>query len=605
MSKKTLGALVAYLTDSQVAIAMLTHAKVSELSDLYVSVKPETTKFASFYGDSLQNMDILPRPNLPLSLLQIVDSSCFAPGRRLLKQWMSRPLFSAKDIMKRQEGLKCLNSSPELTSKIRKQLKAVGDLEKKLSYIYSLSVEKDPDSADARAIIYDERKMKKSLASISSIIVSLGAANDIFESLNAHSLTAEVIQGLKMDPEDLKTARDVCSKFAAIAAGPDGQMQIPAGFHVDYDEAKNELKEVEKKANAYLKEQQRQIGSEVKYWGSANAIYQLEVPERLTKGLSKRYILSSQRKGFKRYTTDETNELRESYLELQEAVKSRYEGACKAILRDFALHNALWRKLTDRLSILDCLLCLERYSYQQDEDWCVPEVLDQEDAVISIENGRHPILIEMSENGQFIANSIELRDKLLVLTGPNMGGKSTTMRQTGLLVVLAQLGCRVPAQAMRLTPIDGLFTRMGARDGIFDGESTFFVELSETVQILRHATARSLVLIDELGRGTSTHDGCAIALATIKKLAGRSFGIFSTHYHEMIDLIKQTELNDRIQVFRMAVIEPTATQKLTYLYQLERGECSLSHGFSTALSAGIPKAIVDMAQAKAKSILAH
>lgn len=607
LEKMALGALVKYLTDSLVASEMLNHVKVSDLFELYVSVKPETAKFASFYGDSLQNMDILPRPNLPLSLLQILDSSCFPPGRRLLKQWVSRPLFVVGDILKRQDAIKCLNSKPELAGKIRKLLKSVGDLEKKLCYISSLSVEKDPKSADARAIIYDEKKIKKSMTSISSITSSMRHVLEIFNSLlkNRSNISSDKIQSIMINEDELKTATQVCEQFSEIISGNGCEVNIPFGFDSVYDKCKADLANHEKKAKKYLKEEQERLGSDVKFWGNGTAMYQLEVSEKLAKNMSKCYILSSQKKGFKRYNTRETNALRERHLELEEALKAGYEGVCKSILRDFATHNDLWRTLTERLSILDCLLCLERYSFQQDDAWCLPVFVEDHDPIIKIVNGRHPILIEMSEKGQFIPNSIQLRDKLAILTGPNMGGKSTTMRQTGLLVVLAQLGCRVPADEMRLTPIDGLFTRMGARDGIFEGESTFFVELSETVQILRHATDRSLVLIDELGRGTSTHDGCAIALATIKKLAGKCFGIFSTHYHEMISMINCTDLRSKIDVFRMAVIEPSPTQKLTYLYQLEEGECSLSHGFSTALSAGIPQSIVDMAQAKAKLILVN
>lgn len=183
-----------------------------------------------------------------------------------------------------------------------------------------------------------------------------------------------------------------------------------------------------------------------------------------------------------------------------------------------------------------------------------------------------------------------------------MGGKSTVMRQAGLFVILAQVGCKVPAEGMALLSVDRLFSRMGARDNIFEGESTFFVELVETVNILKHATRRSMAIIDELGRGTSTYDGCAIASAVMKhfiKPENAMRIIFTTHYHQLTQYFLSI---DRVRMFHMAMIDPEDDRPLTFLYKIAPGTCPKSHGFNAALSAGIAHEVVEHAKRAAKSI---
>uniref|UniRef100_A0A146L1N3 DNA mismatch repair protein Msh6 n=1 Tax=Lygus hesperus TaxID=30085 RepID=A0A146L1N3_LYGHE len=221
-------------------------------------------------------------------------------------------------------------------------------------------------------------------------------------------------------------------------------------------------------------------------------------------------------------------------------------------------------------------------------------------------NGKFPCVTSEED---FIPNDTKLGENggasLLLLTGPNMGGKSTLMRQLGLLVIMAQMGCIIPAESLELTPVDRIFTRIGAQDDIMSGESTFFVELCETASILNNASVHSLVLVDELGRGTSTYDGTAIAAAVLQELSRmKCRTIFSTHYHTLVGSIKD---NSGIALGHMSCMveseeedENGKEETVTFLYKLAEGACPKSYGFNAARLAGIPSHIIRSGSAKAK-----
>jgi len=245
---------------------------------------------------------------------------------------------------------------------------------------------------------------------------------------------------------------------------------------------------------------------------------------------------------------------------------------------------------------------------------CRPKLIDYDDETpfIEIINGLHPSLSK-TFNGDFIPNDIVISNRksekewqkrpLLLVTGPNMGGKSTLMRQAGLTVILAQIGCYVPAESCKITPCDRIFTRIGASDKILAGESTFFVELSETACILHNATKNSLVLIDELGRGTATYDGVAIAYSVIKELANniKCLTLFSTHYHH---LVEEFINNDNVSLGHMKCLVEKDTKSdkelITFLYKFDEGACPKSHGFNAAHLADIPDEIIKLGSQKSE-----
>ena len=342
---------------------------------------------------------------------------------------------------------------------------------------------------------------------------------------------------------------------------------IPSrGVDADYDEIHTEGKRLKKRCDEYLKEQKKIFRAEVKFWGSGNNAFQLEVPDSASSRqvftllkvqdfnislflscillfrADEEYVLSSQKKGFKRYTTSEIEEIRQNQIEFEDNQRKCLDGINARMMNKFGSYKRQWRKLLSVITQLDCLISLHDYGHGISGESCFPEIITKsKKPIIRFEDGKHPILMSMSKGGDdlFIPNDVNLDDKICIVTGANMGGKSTIMRQTGLLTILAQIGCRVPAAEMSLTPVDRVFSRMGASDKIMEGESTFYVELSETANILKNATKDSLVIVDELGRGTTTYDGRAIAKAVLQDLSEKKCrSLFSTHYHELTETLK-------------------------------------------------------------------
>lgn len=254
------------------------------------------------------------------------------------------------------------------------------------------------------------------------------------------------------------------------------------------------------------------------------------------------YMVLSKTKNVKRYWTPELRKMVNDYLEAKETLTATQESAQAILYKRFSNNSLCWRAAVDSISSLDCLCSLALFSKSIPEPRCIPQIVDNNEATIFItENLRHPIVACFSPD-QFVSNDVRLssefeNERVMILTGANMGGKSTLLRQVGLASILAQIGAWVPAESLRMTPFDRIFTRLGANDNIIGGESTFKVELAETSKILKQCTDKSLVIIDELGRGTSTFDGVSIAEAVLHYLieVKKPCVLFSTHYNMICD----------------------------------------------------------------------
>lgn len=356
----------------------------------------------------------------------------------------------------------------------------------------------------------------------------------------------------------------------------------------------------------YLIAQEKCFGCRLQYVGYDKKRLELEVPESNSKRADGRYQLEGQRKGAKpvrRFSTAETRQYLKSMQQAEERRNQVLKDLQRRMFEKFSKKYDLWKACIDLIAILDCLSSLAIYGQGQ-KQICFPEILPFNDTiapVIEMENGSHPCMI-LTED--FIPNGITLggdySPALALLTGPNMGGKSTLMRQIGLLVILAQIGSPIPATSARLSLIDRIFTRLGAQDDILAGQSTFLVELSETSAILKHATVNSLVLLDELGRGTATYDGTAIAAAVVDFLANlKCRALFSTHYHNLVDNFYK---DNRISLGHMACMvesdgdsdDPTQ-ETVTFLYKYTSGACPKSYGFNAAKLGGMLLCVIKRA----------
>lgn len=376
------------------------------------------------------------------------------------------------------------------------------------------------------------------------------------------------------------------------------------GVDTEYDSIQEQIAGIEAELQKYLVEQEKFFGCRLKYVGNDRKRYEIEVPESCAKRADHRYSLEGQRKGAKpvrRYSTEDTRQFLKEIMQAEDQRNKVLKDLLRRMFEKFSQEYNIWKMVIDCVSTLDCLTALAVYGQNQAEI-CFPEIVDSDNGpVVEIEDGYHPC---MTITGDFIPNSVTLGGEttapLALLTGPNMGGKSTLMRQVGLLAVMTQIGAPIPATNARISLIDRIFTRLGAQDDILAGQSTFLVELNETSAILKHATVNSLILLDELGRGTATYDGTAIAAAVVDFLADlKCRTLFSTHYHNLVDNFHNDE---RINLGHMACMvenegdgedssDPTQ-ETVTFLYKYTDGACPKSYGFNAAKLAGLDKEII-------------
>lgn len=340
----------------------------------------------------------------------------------------------------------------------------------------------------------------------------------------------------------------------------------------------------------------------MKYFGSDRKRYQLEVPEAKVKKATSEYNLESSCKGknaCKRYSTKETKDFLKRMQSLEERKKNIMNDFARRVFENFSGYYSSYKAIVSLVAKLDVIASLAEYARNL-STVCLPEIHDMAgspgESLLKIENGIHPLM----SADDFIPNGINIpcngKAFFELITGPNMGGKSTLMREVALLSIMAQVGSFVPADSMEISIIDRIFTRLGANDNIMANQSTFLVELNETSLILKHCSHNSLVLLDELGRGTSTYDGTAIAQSVANFLANlKCRTLFSTHYHSLVDNFYG---DYRINLGHMACMvenensSDVTKENVTFLYKYSSGSCPKSFGFNAAKLAGINLEII-------------
>ncbi|XP_046408641.1 DNA mismatch repair protein Msh6 [Ischnura elegans] len=601
------------------------------------SEEEETYKFGSFMvldGITIENLDLL--SDSDCSLVSRLNHCCTAFGQRLLRQWVSAPLCEIKSIKLRQQAIEWLLApqGQKIAKEAKEKLAGLPDLERMLSAIHSQGNEaKSKTHPDSRAIfyedkIYSKRKINDFLATLGGF-KTLANVAEIFEGEDCMSklllkLThTKETSPLGMFPDLKPVLKFFDEAFNHDVAKQEGRIIPIHGVDAEYDAALEDIAEVQEKVNEHLKEQREIFKCKVTYFGTERKRYQIEVPDSACKYATDDHCLQSQRKGFKRYYTSEGKELLEQMMSAEDRKAAALRDLSRRIFAQFSKHNIKWAAAVECIATLDVLMSLAEHTRSQEGETCLPEFFQpssKRKPFISIQDGRHPCILLQ---GGFIPNDIHIgppsdgdaaEDKTLILvTGPNMGGKSTLMRLAGLITIMAQMGCHVPATSCQLTPADRIFTRLGANDRIGEGESTFCVEMSETASILRHATPHSLVLVDELGRGTATYDGTAIAAAVVRELASMGCRtLFSTHYHS---LVTEFGKSAGVALGHMACMVETddidedneeggdeGQERVTFLYKFTPGACPKSYGFHVARLAGIPKSVISSALKAAREM---
>ncbi|CEG41742.1 dna mismatch repair protein msh6 [Plasmopara halstedii] len=598
-------------------------AAKAELNQQYVVLDSQT----------IQNLEVLCNSyngSRSGSLIDIMDKTVTSFGRRMFQDWVLKPLCKIGDIQERLDAVEELGNSSDLMMEIRAYLRLLPDLERLLSRIHALgSAHRSNEHPDSRAIMYESqiynvRKIKDFLAVLNGFDKAMNLAFELGPRLSQSKSTIlqSILRRYKIEDAFQPNVRhglfpDLTEKleffkrsFDQTSARTSGVIVPQAGVDPEFDAACIEIANVEEELANYLSKQRTALRcQQISYWGKKKEDrYQLEVPESALSKQPIEYELKSRKKGYKRFHTATIRALLKRLANAEDQKEGALRDQTRRIFYKFDTDYKHWMKAVQCLAVLDCLVSLGLLS-SQSEGYSKPEVVAASTdnngiPFIEIEEGVHPCVAATYTGGDFIPNDtrlgIEGKGQMVVLSGPNMGGKSTLLRQTCVLTLMAQIGSFVPATKCRLSPVDRIFTRIGASDRILAGQSTLFVELAETATILNHATSHSLVILDELGRGTSTFDGTAIAFAVIEHLLGdiQCRTMFATHYHSLVEEYAE---NDKVSLGHMGCIVDSGNErKVTFLYKLEEGMCPKSYGINVAMLANLPDEVIRCAAKKSE-----
>ncbi|MFE0499726.1 DNA mismatch repair protein MutS [Lysobacter soli] len=542
---------------------------------------PHLTSIAVESGDGAIAMNAATRRHLELdtrvdgdtrhTLLGILDSTITPMGGRLLRRWLHRPLRDRSVLRHRQQAVATLIES-RCGDTLRESFRALGDLERILSRIALRSARPRDLSTlrDGLNMLPDVRTLLAPLDSpcLAELAAELGEHDD-----HAHLLKSAIV------PQPPVLARD----GGIFAEGYDAELDELRTLSTNADQFLIDLEAREKAATgiATLKVGYNRVHG-----------YYIEISKGQSDKAPTHYTRRQTLTGAERYITEELKQFEDKVLSARERSLARERLLYEQLLD--ALNERLQplKRCAAALAELDVLACFAERA--QSLDWSQPQLVDEPG--VRIERGRHPV-VEAVRNDPFEPNDLVLDEsrRMLVITGPNMGGKSTYMRQNALIVLLAHIGSFVPASRAVIGPIDRILTRIGAGDDLARGQSTFMVEMSETSYILHHATSQSLVLMDEIGRGTSTYDGLALADACARHLAhhNRAYTLFATHYFELTRL---AEPGSGIANVHLDAVEHG--DQLVFMHAVKDGPADRSFGLQVAALAGLPKAVVQQARGR-------
>ena len=559
------GAILYYLDQTQ-------HTHISHITSL---ARIEEERYVRLDKFTVRSLELVCAMNEDgKSLLDVIDKTISPMGSRLLRRWILFPLKDVKPIQERQDVVEYFFRHPEVKELLDEQLEQIGDLERIISKV-----------AVGRVTPREVVQLKIALQALEPIKEACMASNEpslcrIGEQLNVCALIRDRIdREIQPDPPSL------VNKGGVIAKGVNEEL--------------DELRSIAYSGKDYLLQVQQRESEKTGIPSLKIAFnnvfgYYIEVRNAHKDKVPADWIRKQTLVNAERYITEELKEYEEKILGAEEKILSL----------ESRLFNELVLCLTEYIPPIQCnanligrLDCLLSFAKAAESNKYIRPLVDESD-VIDIKGGRHPVIEKQLPLGEtYVANDVYLdedKQQIIIITGPNMAGKSALLRQTALITLLAQIGCFVPAESARIGIVDKIFTRVGASDNISVGESTFMVEMNEAADILNNMTSRSLVLFDELGRGTSTYDGISIAWAIVEYIHEHPHAhaktLFATHYHELNEMERSFP---RIKNFNVSVKE--VGNKVIFLRKLVPGGSEHSFGIHVAKMAGMPKCIVNRA----------
>ena len=515
------------------------------------------------------------------TLLDVMDRTDTPMGERLLRRWLLFPLRDVKQIEKRQNVVEYFFRNPDFRDVIDENLKGIGDIERLTSKIASERV--------------TPREMAQLRCALSCIVPirnqCMEASDENIVGMGKEISLCEELRN-RISRELVPNPPSLVSKGGVIAEG--------------YNKELDELREISHSSKDVLArlrdEESAKTGIQSLKIGFNNVFgYYLEVRNMHKERVPENWIRKQTLVNAERYITPELKELEEKILGAEDRILA-LESRLYAELVAYALQYITPLQLN--AAIIADIDCLHSFAVSAQEHRYVRPIVDESE-VLDIKQGRHPVIeTQMPPGESYVSNDVYLdtdKQQIIILTGPNMAGKSALLRQTALIALMAQVGCFVPADSARVGVVDKIFTRVGASDNISAGESTFMLEMSEAASIMNNMSQRSLVLFDELGRGTSTYDGISIAWALVEYLhegpKGHPRTLFATHYHELNEMEKHF---DRIKNFNITVCESNG--RIVFLRKLEPGGTAHSFGIHVAKLAGMPPSIIKRSEVILKEL---
>ena len=568
-----INALITYLTETQKT--NLEHINTIRIYNI--------TQYMSLDINARRNLELTEKmrdKSKKGTLLWVLDKTSTSMGGRLLRRWINDPLIDVKEINKRLDSVKELKNSIILKGDIIENLKKVYDIERlagKISY----------GNANGRDLISLKNSVKQ-LPEIKEILgkTESGLLKELYEELDVLDDVYELIEKSIVEEPPISVKEGGIIKFG-------------------YDPEIDQLKKATTEGKTWIvqleaKEREATGIKGLKVGFNKVFGYFIEVTKSNLSMVPDRYIRKQTLTNAERYVTEELKNLENQILGAEEKVVN-LEYKAFTDVRD-AIETQIQRiqKTSNVIATLDVLASFATVA--EDMNYVKPEV--DNDGIIDIKDGRHPVIEKMSQAGEFVPNDTYLdksANRLAIITGPNMAGKSTYMRQVALITLMAQIGSYVPASQARIGVVDKIFTRVGASDDLSMGQSTFMVEMMEVATILKEATANSLVILDEIGRGTSTYDGLSIAWAVAEHIADKSLcgakTLFATHYHELTEL---EEKIDGVKNYSIAVKEKG--EDIIFLRKIVNGGTDESYGVHVARLAGVPQNVTKKANEILKSL---
>lgn len=567
-------------------------ATLAYVMSLYKVPLTHITALRFYSLSQYMQLDEISRRNLELtrsirygnrhgSLLSVIDQSQTPMGSRLLQQWLLHPLIELDQILARQAIVSAFMKQSAYLKDIRVSLKEIGDISRIVSRLGSLRIN------------------PRELLALQSYLISAKELKHKLE-IFSEDLFADWISMLDTF-EDIDAMID-----KAIAENPPNTITEGGIFKQGYQNDLDELMELVHDGKSWIArledDEKRKTGIPSLKVGYNRVFgYYIEVTTTHKSKVPDYYIPKQTLVNSERYISPRLKEFEAKVLSSEEKIKNLEYELYKELRTELATHLPRLQRLSDIIGEIDVYSSMAYLAWQN--HYCCP--VFSENRNLHIEAGRHPVIEKLMGEAEFIPNDAQLdypETCIALITGPNMAGKSTYLRQVGLLVILAQIGSYVPANAMQMPIFDRVFTRVGASDNLAQGQSTFLVEMIETANILNSATPQSLILLDEIGRGTSTFDGLSLAWAIIEQIQKqiKALTLFATHYHELTEL---ENIYPDIKNYNVAV--KLYDEQMIFIRKIERGGADQSYGIQVARLAGIPNRVIRRAQEILKNLEEH